>query len=48
MDPEIKALLTQIVKALQDIEKALQNPAVDSDLQQIIKVLGQIAENGAP
>jgi hypothetical protein len=46
MDKEFIDLLKEILATLKGIETALKNPAVDNDLQQILKVLGQIAQNG--
>lgn len=46
MDKELADLLKQILEVLKGIETALKNPAVDNDLQQILKVLGEIAQNG--
>lgn len=47
MDTEILDVLKDIRDALQAIEAALKSPAVDNDLQQILRVLGEIAQNGA-
>ena len=46
MDKEFIDLLKEILVTLKGIEAALGNPAVDNDLQQILKVLGEIAQNG--
>ena len=48
MDKELVDVLREILATLKGIEKALQNPAVDTDLQSISKLLGQIAQNGTP
>lgn len=44
--PDYTDILQKILLALQDIATALKNPAVDTDLQNLVRVLGQIAQNG--
>ncbi len=48
-DPDYSALIQQVVSGLQDIKASLTNSAVDTDFQQLNKLIGQwVQQQAAP